>query len=415
VSFIDGIFNGISHAVKGALGIDDAPKHDDAKPAKRAATARSTRTGFEQPDSGSEAEPAREASSPSTLDSVLRRHVERTTTPDAGDPQQGYGTADPDGTAAGYGSATGTAEVPGTYEAPATTGAPAAQARVYDAATNAQLGTADTLGGDGDAAAAARNVQHGLDWLSQTFGRNGVDGAGTGVDVMVDDRTLDEQGEERFKGNGGYYVMPDAAGVQREAIHFGTGTSYDGAAGLVDQAAMQHADDLTIHELMHGVIRSETGQLGGDADEAGATNEAMADVLAASATRDWRLGEGMFTDASAYRAMRDIANPDDPTAIHGLWTSMDEVRSNAKDGEIEEHWASGVISTAAQRVQSRIGGEEGWQVVEHVFYDAIDGHRLGDMSFQSVANGLRASAAADYGAGSSQALIVDEELRRAGL
>jgi hypothetical protein len=53
--------------------------------------------------------------------------------------------------------------------------------------------------------------------------------------------------------------------------------------------------------------------------------------------------------------------------------------------------------------------------VERVFYDSIDNARLGDMSYAAVGAGLRQSAAAVYGAGSTQAQVFDEELRRGGL
>ncbi len=289
-----------------------------------------------------------------------------------------------------------------------TAAAAGARARV----TDTQTGTSDTS----DAAVAGANVQKGLDYYANTFGRQGLDGAGAGVDVLVNDRRTDASGDEMFKGNGGYYALPDANGQISEAIHFGVGKSYQGVRGLVEQAAMGHADDLAIHELTHGVIRKETGHLGGEADEAGATNEGIADVMAAAATRDWRIGEGMYTARSDYKLMRNIANPDDQQAIHGLWTSMDQVNAEKAAGrEVEEHWASGVISTAAQRVQSRFGGEEGWKVVENVFYDSIDNARLGDMSFQATAAALRTSAIAVYGQGSSVDVVFDEELRRAGL
>lgn len=290
-----------------------------------------------------------------------------------------------------------------------------ARAVVYDAGTKKLLGDSATLTGNDDASAAARNVQMGLDYFSTTFGRNGLDGAGSGVAVLIRDRSLDDEGKERFAGNGGYYATTQN-GVTTEAIHFGTGTQYDAGAGTVDQHAMLYAEDLAVHELVHGVIRQETGYLGGEADEAGATNEGIADVMAASATRDWSLGESMYAADSDYRRMRNIAQPDDPTAIHGLWTTMAEIEvQRAQTGEAEEHWASGVISTAGYRVQQRLGGEAGWAAVERIFYDAIHSGRLGDMSFGAVASGLRAAAVAQFGAGSPQAQAMDEELRRGGL
>jgi Zn-dependent metalloprotease len=138
--------------------------------------------------------------------------------------------------------------------------------------------------------------------------------------------------------------------------------------------------------------------------------------MAASATRDWKIGEGMYTDHSDYRMMRDIANPDDPSAIHGLWTNTSQVdAARAAGDEVEEHWASGLVSTAAYRVQQRIGGEAGWNAVERVFYDTIDRNRLGDMSFDAVAGALRTSATSIFGDGSVQATAFDQELARGGM
>ena len=296
------------------------------------------------------------------------------------------------------------------------------RARVFDASDPDESGSAALLGdvtqlarGSG-AAVAARNVQRGLDYYADAFGRNGLDDAGSGVDVVINDRTTGDDGRELFRGNGGYYATPMEDGTEYEAIRFGTGTEYEAERGTVKQQEMFHAEDLAIHELTHGIIRMETGHLGGDADETGATNEAIADVMAAAATRDWRIGENMYTADSTYEAMRNIADPDDSTAVHGLWTDIDDVRTRQRRGaEVEEHWASGVLSTAAYRMQDRIGGEAGWQAVERVFYDTIDDNRLGDMSFTAVAEGLRASAAAEFGDSSKEYAVVDEELRRGGL
>ncbi len=409
MSFVDDIFSTISNSVQHLFGMSppDAgtPQHADSDATPQVASNPSTAA----PTEWAAAESAPTSSQrPSMLEAVMEFRNSRAETPTP--------TPTPTPTSI-LRTPTIAHETPAPVLTPSPSPAPTPRARVYDASTNASLGTADTLEGTSDAAAAAQNVQAGIDWLAETFGRNGVDDAGSGVDVMVDDTSIDPAtGKQRFQGNGGYFRMPDATGTQREAIHFGEGISYTRNGETVDQAPMQHADDLTIHELMHGVIRSETGQIGGNPTESGATNEALADVLAASATRDWKIGEGMYDDSSDYAIMRNIADPDDPTAIHGLWTTMDEVRDNTKSGEpAEEHWASGVISTAAQRTQARIGGEAGWQFVEHVFYDAINDHRVGDMSFQRVANGLRAAASARYGSSSPMTMALDEELKRAGV
>jgi Zn-dependent metalloprotease len=301
-------------------------------------------------------------------------------------------------------------------------GSSTARAVVYDmsapdaSGAASKLGTVDNLTGNGDAAAAARNVQGGLDYYASTFGRSGIDGRGSKVDVLINDRTRGADGVETSHGNGGYYATPLANGSTYEAVHYGDGASYDAARGRVEQLTMLRADDLAVHELTHGVIRKETGYLGGEADEAGATNEAIADVMGASATRDWTIGEGLYTNASAYRKLRDIAHPDSPDAVHGLWSSMGEARAAQASGKpFEEHWASGILSTAAYRIQQRLGGETGWKAVEQVFYDVIDTNKLGDMSFAAVAKGVRVATAELYGAGSQVSKVVDEELRRSGI
>lgn len=431
MSLLDGIVN----AARSVFGMEPSSQGDaasrDARPAEQPVRGRNlaadTPTGFERTGAevpvasdGISARIARRASSTPTLADRIAsaQPLERQ--------YGGYGGRNPaitmtlpphlTGAREQAPPASTTGEQAPPSDAAASTVKTAARAYVYDNDGSARGDTVDTLMGSDDAAVAARNVQHGIDYYAETFGRDGLDGAGSGVNVIVNDRATDAEGNERFAGNGGYYATTYADGTVSEAIHFGRGKEYEGERGSVRQMAMLHADDLAIHELTHGIIRKETGHLGGDADEAGATNEAIADVMSAAATRDWRIGEGMYAAGSDYRLMRNIADPDDPTAVHGLWTSMEVVREKQQRGEeVEEHWASGVISTAAYRMQQRLGGEAGWQAVERVFYDTIDNGRLGDMSFTAVAAALRTSAAAVYGTGSSVAQVVDQELRRAGL
>lgn len=280
------------------------------------------------------------------------------------------------------------------------------------------LGTGSSLAlsGADDARVAARNATRALDYYQTTFGRSGVDGRGSTLDIVLNDRSTDESGKELFRGNGGYYTTRDAQGNLSEAVRWGGGTSYQHRnGGTVDQASMLYADDLTIHEITHGVIKAETGSLGGTADESGSVNEAFADVMGAAATRDWRIGEGMYTAKSRYRYMRNIAQPTDSAAVHTLWTSMQQYRDAQQAGSVEEHYASGIISHAAAQTQRQLGGERGWQAVEQVFYRTIDTGRLGDMSFAAAAQGLRTSVQELYGVSSDEYAAFDTSLRQAGL
>jgi hypothetical protein len=282
--------------------------------------------------------------------------------------------------------------------------------QLYDGSTGVPTAINDPSSSP-DASAAASAIDQAQNYFMSTFGRNGLDGAGEGVQIVVDDRSVDAEGKEQFKGNAGFFRMPDANGDEVEALHFGEGTQYNHeSGGRVRQASMAYAPDLAIHEYTHGIIERETGHIGGEADEAGAVGEGLADVFAAAATRDWRMGESMYERGSNYTAMRDISNPDDPTVVHGLWATAGEVRQHAvEDGDIEEHYASGVISESAYRIQARIG----WEGMEQVFYRALTDHTMGGMSFAETANSLRTASDEIYGEGSAQSAAVDEELSRA--
>lgn len=337
-------------------------------------------------------------------------------TGDTNTPPPEHGSTTPDPSATGSG-ATDQASTPNAA-------ARRYSVRVFDSTAQTgdgragYVGNQDSLASSGaqDARAAAANAQRGLQYYDSTFGRNGIDNAGSGVDIVLNDHSRNQQGQEIFHGNGGYYTTRDATGNLTEAVRWGDGTRYNHArGGAVEQYSMLYADDLTIHELTHGIIKRETGSIGGTADEAGSVNEGLADVMAASATRDWRMGEGMYSDASDYKYMRNIANPDDPQAVHQLWTSMQQYNDARSSNKVEEHYASGIVSNAAYRIQSRLGGESGWKAVEQVFYHTIQDHRLGTLSFADTAAGLRASASSIFGAQSNEAQVVDEELRRAGL
>jgi Zn-dependent metalloprotease len=178
---------------------------------------------------------------------------------------------------------------------------------------------------------------------------------------------------------------------------------------------MLNAADLTIHEMTHDVIKHTNGAEGGTNDQAGSVNEGLADVMAASATRDWKLGEQMYQPDSYYRYMRNIADPTDPRAVMPLWTSMNQYRQAQQAGAVEPHYASGIISNAAYRMQARIGGEAGWQAIQQLFYQTIANNRLGDMSFESTAQGLRYTAAQMWGENSADTQIVNQELANSGL
>ncbi len=297
------------------------------------------------------------------------------------------------------------------------------EVRVYDGSQHDEFGRARYVGNGSalrgasqDAIVAAHHAHRALAYYQTTFGRSGVDGSGRSLDIVLNDQSRDHNGQELFRGNGGYYTTRDSQGNISEAIRWGSGTAYQHRrGGWVEQRPMLYADDLTIHELTHGVLKAETGSLGGTADQTGAVHEAFADVMAAAATRDWRIGEGMYTARSTFRYMRNIASPDDPRAVHSVWRTMSQYRAAERSGSVDEHHASGILSHAAATMQQQIGGDRGWRAVEQVFYRTLDTGRLGDLSFAAAAHGLRISADELFGMGSLEQQALETALRQAGL
>ncbi|MBC7645156.1 MAG: M4 family metallopeptidase [Thermoleophilia bacterium] len=430
MSLFSAIADGVTSGVKTMLGIPDAPKpeHKPVQPARKSPAA-STPTSYDK-------KPAADTSVATYADQLYRQALleagvtsqnrpSRTSPLPTGNtqaipPTDGTPVPTTDSTS-DYSANTGTAATTPTPQRALVT----PEVRVYNSGATttdgraAYLGSAtslDSSGATSDARTAADNVSRGLNYYAQTFGRNGIDEAGGGVDVVLNDHSTGADGSELFHGNGGYYTTKDANGVYSEAIRWGDGISYSHKnGGTVDQLSMLNADDLTIHEMTHGVIKHETGSIGGTADESGSVNEAFADVMAASATRDWKLGESMYTADSDYKYMRNLANPTDTSAVHSLWTTKSQYDQAAVAGTVEEHYASGIISTAAARMQARIGGDAGFQAVEQLFYHTIDDHRMGDMSFAQVAQGLRTTASTLWGTNDMRSQVVNYELQVAGL
>ena len=275
------------------------------------------------------------------------------------------------------------------------------------------VGSAREIGPDAPAAAqwAAQHVQHALEYFASR-GRDGIDGRGGAVEVRVDETSTNAAGEEVHLGNAGYYTVTFQDGSEQEFVRFGRGATQvlpDGRADI--RESMVRSYDLTVHELAHGIVKAETGNPGGFKDETGAVHEALADLVAAVATRDWEIGEEIFVPHSDVRLLRDISNPGRPDAFHGLHGHIDQYRAAEAAGRVQEHTSSGILSQAAYRFQAA----EGWDALEDLVWDTLEGGQLGDLGFQATADAMRAAAIGRWGEGSSQAASIDRELRQAGL
>jgi Zn-dependent metalloprotease len=288
---------------------------------------------------------------------------------------------------------------------------------VLDGVSGEYLAAPDLAPRTERAAHAANAAQRGLDYLRNSHNRNGVDDAGMGALLVLDDphipaATLRRNGEEIPSAQALWQIVPGQATDEPiEYLGFGAGAS--AAAPTLDDSA-----DLVIHELGHSLIHHTTGldDEQGRGGEVNATSEAMADVFAAVVTRDWRIGEDAFAADGPVRQARDLLAPTDPTSFHPMWSSIDEALTALDGGaSFQPYLASGIVSTTFARTQDRIGGEAGWQFIEQVHYGALTTPTWGAGSFAEAASAIREAAVARYGEGDIRVRILDEELRRSGL
>lgn len=234
---------------------------------------------------------------------------------------------------------------------------------------------ADGTTGDAQADAAMRTASIVDRALTDRFGRDGVDGRGGSVELVVH--------------------APDATNAYwdqeagRIELGDGDGARWGAFAGSLSVMA---------HELYHGVIDAEV-HLDYEVAEQAALHESLADVFAAGIVGSWRIGEDVITPNVPGDAIRDLAHPD---VAH-----MDA--ANQAGGE--SHALSGVASLAAVRAADRLGGE----AMQRVWYEALVGLLPDGARFADAARATVAAAAKLHGAGSEQQLAVEQAWESVGV
>jgi bacillolysin len=199
-------------------------------------------------------------------------------------------------------------------------------------------------------------------WLLTRFGRNGIDGNGGAVELVV-------HAPDRRNA---YWD----ASARRVELGDGDGEHWGAFGASVSVMA---------HELYHGVIDAEV-QLNYEQAEQAALHESLADVFAAGVTGSWRIGEDVFTPGISGDAIRDLAAP-----------GIAHVKDVARQGN-EPHALSAVASLAAVRAAQRLGME----AMQQVWYRALVHYLPDGAGFAAAAHATSAAAAALYGTGSLQ-------------
>lgn len=222
---------------------------------------------------------------------------------------------------------------------------------------------ADGTTGDPVADTALRTAATIDAYLGATLGRDGIDGRGGRVELVVH--------------------APDATNAYWDATR---GRVELGDGDGVEWGAFGASTGVVAHELYHGVIDSEV-HLDYEQPEQAAIHESLADVFAAGVTGSWKLGGDVITPGRAGDVIRDLANPD-------VANLADAARAGG-----EAHALSGIASLAAVRVAERIGLRD----TERTWYDALVQHLPDGAGFADAARATIA-AVADVRPGDAAAL-----------
>lgn len=263
----------------------------------------------------------------------------------------------------------------------ASSATPRPRVEVFDGSTGAER-PLDVLKGTDHIVRQAHDNALKVDaFLRTSFKRDGWDGKGTPLRVVVH-----TPAEDGGKLNNAFWDN------DRGKVYLGDG---DGTIF----APLGNSLDVLTHEVAHAIVDSEVnlrydGQQGG-------INESWADVLGSlNDPDDWLIGEDVFTPGRSGDAIRDLANP-----------RFGNTRSLPPGADIDVHDLSGIPSLAAVRVADAIGREQMGQI----WYRALTDHLSSRSGFAGAARATLQSAAELYGADSKQFSAVNDAWKAVGV
>jgi bacillolysin len=255
----------------------------------------------------------------------------------------------------------------------------------FDASTGTErrLSSSDLReGGDVVARMAYQNGQRIDRFLRDRFGRNGWDGQGGRLQLVV--HATDSPGQGM---NNAYWDREQAR------IYLGDG---DGRIF----APLGDSVDVLAHETFHAIVDAEVnlryeGQQGG-------INESWADVLGSLADpdNDWLIGEDVYTPGSPNDAIRNLAAP-----------RFSHVNQIPPGNQVGVHDLSGVPSLAAVRVADRIGRDQ----MGDIWYRALTDHLDSRAGFAGAARATLEAAVELYGHDSAQFAAVMNAWKSVGV
>jgi neutral peptidase B len=217
-------------------------------------------------------------------------------------------------------------------------------------------------------------------FLRTAFNRDGWDGKGSPLHVVVHAKTED-----------GAPLINATWDLENQRIHLG-----DGDGQLL--GPLGNSLDVMMHETSHAVVDSEVkldyeGQSGG-------INESWADVIGALADPDdWLIGEDEMTPGIPGDAIRDLSAP--------RYSHLNDVPPGVDD----VHDLSGIPSLAAVRVADKVGRPEMGQI----WYRALVDHMADRAGFSGAATATLLAAKDLFGEKSSQFNAVQDAWKSVGV
>jgi prepilin-type processing-associated H-X9-DG protein len=222
-----------------------------------------------------------------------------------------------------------------------------------------------------------------MNFLSTTFGRNGLDNKGQKLTVLV------HAPDPQFGGkmNNAYWD----GSVAKMFIGDGDGRTFT-PLGL--------ATDIVAHEAGHAILESEI-QMGFEGQE-GALHESFGDVVGSLVDADdWQIGEDAYTPGKSGDALRDMSKPT-------KYSNMSQVRN---PDSAEPHLLADIPNLAAVKVADAIGRQEMGKVWYTGFTDYLKDHG----KFSDAAAATVKAAEQLFGAGSKQASAVTDAWTAVGV
>ncbi len=240
-------------------------------------------------------------------------------------------------------------------------------------------------GWDETAVTAIQNTINVYEYYLNTFNRNSIDDAGKNLISVIH-----------------YSSNYNNASWNGELMVYG-----DGDGQLFQSLA--RCNDVTAHELTHGVVGS-TAALKYE-NQSGALNEAYADIFAAMVDRDdWTIGEDCTVASPGY--LRNMANP--ATSLNPQPTKMSEYRNlpNTEDGDNGGVHVNNSIPTHAAYLMAEgltsknLGTSIGREKTEQIFYRALTTYLTASSQFIDARNATLQAAEDLYGANSTETTAV---------